>query len=61
MLEPRDAALALGARRENRERVRRYRERLYDAHARLLHRASLWRGSAPRWIDRQITQNRRPA
>ena len=27
MLESRDAALALGARRENRERVRRYRER----------------------------------
>lgn len=26
MLEPRDAALALGGRRENRERVRRYRE-----------------------------------
>ena len=26
MLEPRDAALALGVRRENRERVRRYRE-----------------------------------
>ena len=26
-LEPRDAAMALGARRENRERVRRYRER----------------------------------